>query len=48
MKTLAHEHGYSASTSSVLYETEWFYAMLMDVFDKKERYALMNDAATEE
>ena len=48
LKTLAHVHGYSASTSSVLYETEWFYALIFDVLEKPERYAIMKDDATPE
>ena len=48
LKSLAMEHGYAPEIASVLFETEWFFAMLFDVFEKPERYALMNDDADEE
>ena len=49
LKSLAFEHGYGCESADVMFETEWFFAMLQDVFEKPEkRHALHTVEATEE
>ena len=47
LKMLAMEHGYAPSTSKCLYEVEWMYAVVVDIIEKPERYALIKDDADE-
>ena len=48
LKSLAMDLGYAPSDSKTLFETEWFYALGFDVFEKPERFAILKDDATEE
>ena len=48
LKSLAMDLGYAPSDSKTLFETEWFYALGFDVFEKPERFALLKDDADDE
>ena len=48
LRSLAMEHGYGCESADVMFETEWFFSMLYDTFEKPERFAILKDAATEE
>jgi glutathione S-transferase len=47
LKSLAFDHGYAPTSGSVVFESEWFFATIGDVFEKPERYAMMKDDADE-
>ena len=40
MKSLAMDLGYSPKDSTVMYEVEWFFAMIIDIFEKPDRMAI--------
>jgi len=48
LKLVGHEHGYGTSSASALYESEWFYATIVDCLEKPDRMAIMRDDASEE
>ena len=48
LKMLAHEHGFSCETAMQTYEEEWFYATVVDIIEKPERFFLAKDDSTEE
>ena len=48
LKMLAMEHGYAPASAKAVYETEWLYSTVGDVFEKPERFAIMKDDASDE
>ena len=48
LKSLAMDHGYSPADAASVYEAEWFYNTLVDIFEKPERFAIMKDDADAE
>ena len=44
---LAMEHGYAPSTSKCLFEVEWMQGVTIDIIEKPEMRAIMQDDADE-
>ena len=48
LKSLAIDLGYAPADSKTLYETEWFYATNIDLFETPARFTLIRSDASEE